>query len=171
MTSKQAQGFTLIEVVVVVIVLGVLAITATSKYIDLKKDAQIAVFTDLAGQLNQALLNIETIRHLPNKIHTPDAAKPAWEKLAYNDSTELWLYKGFMHARELCHVLGLTASASNKNGKIDSNDGKFTCKDENTEFGWIRMNNVDPNECYIRYVTNKYQSQPRAILQGECAQN
>ncbi|MEI6859903.1 MAG: type II secretion system protein [Shewanella sp.] len=43
MKTHQQNGFTLIELVVVVIILGILAVTAASKFLNLKTDARIAV--------------------------------------------------------------------------------------------------------------------------------
>ena len=47
-TSKQ-RGFTLIELVVVIIILGILAVVAALKFINLKSDALIASLKGLQG--------------------------------------------------------------------------------------------------------------------------
>ena len=41
-SSRSQQGFTLIELVVVIVILGILAVTAAPKFVDLSKDAKIA---------------------------------------------------------------------------------------------------------------------------------
>ena len=47
---KQAQkGFTLIELVMVIVILGVLAAVALPKFVDLKGDAQQAAMSGVAG--------------------------------------------------------------------------------------------------------------------------
>lgn len=52
---KQEQaGFTLIELVMVIVILGVLAAVALPKFVDLKGDAQIAALNGVAGALSSA---------------------------------------------------------------------------------------------------------------------
>ena len=41
-SSRSQQGFTLIELVVVIVILGILAVTAAPKFVDLSKEAKIA---------------------------------------------------------------------------------------------------------------------------------
>lgn len=51
---KRSSGFTLIELVVVIVILGVLAVTAAPKFINLKSDAIIANMNALEGSLKSA---------------------------------------------------------------------------------------------------------------------
>ena len=51
---KNENGFTLIELVVVIVILGILAATALPKFIDLKGDAQTAAVQGVAGALGSA---------------------------------------------------------------------------------------------------------------------
>ncbi|GGQ30619.1 PilD processed protein [Shewanella litoralis] len=52
--QKQQRGFTLIELVVVIIILGILAVVAAPKFINLKSDAVIANLKGLQGALKSA---------------------------------------------------------------------------------------------------------------------
>ena len=49
------SGFTLIELVVVIVILGILSITALPKYINLKSDANIAIMSGAIGAIKSSV--------------------------------------------------------------------------------------------------------------------
>ncbi|SHN12151.1 type II secretion system protein [Rhizobacter sp. OV335] len=51
---KKQSGFTLIELVMVIVILGALAVAALPKFVDLKSDAQAAALQGVAGALSSA---------------------------------------------------------------------------------------------------------------------
>lgn len=54
MLKERQQGFTLIELIMVIVILGVLAATALPKFIDLSSEAEQAAVDGVAGALGSA---------------------------------------------------------------------------------------------------------------------
>ncbi|WP_417883706.1 type II secretion system protein [Vibrio rumoiensis] len=51
---KKQNGFTLIELVVVIVILGILAVTAAPKFLNLQDDAKVSAVKGLAGAIKGA---------------------------------------------------------------------------------------------------------------------
>lgn len=52
--SRKAKGFTLIELVVVIVILGLLAVVAAPRFLNLQSEAKSSVVQGLAGAVNNA---------------------------------------------------------------------------------------------------------------------
>ena len=53
-TSRQ-KGFTLFELIIVIVVLGILAVVAAPRFIDISSSAKVAVMENIAGQITSTV--------------------------------------------------------------------------------------------------------------------
>ncbi len=66
--NKQSQGFTLVELILVIVVLGVLAVVAAPRFIGLSSDARASIITNVAGSLESQYNIVIAKSNIPGNI-------------------------------------------------------------------------------------------------------
>lgn len=143
--QPSAHGFTLIELIVVIVVLSVLAATALPKFLEMRRDARLAVLEAVKGTLFSAMEQGRVKCHLTpacstDALYSEPVLAPSGKlvrlKYGYPSSIEIAPYHGVKEWLTLSGSLTLTEALSPNRTVISVDDA------------------ADPSTCQVSYSTS-----------------
>ncbi|MBU1391483.1 MAG: prepilin-type N-terminal cleavage/methylation domain-containing protein [Gammaproteobacteria bacterium] len=160
---KRQQGFTLIELVVVIIILGILAVTAAPKFINLQGDARVSALNGLKASIQgantlvyskAALAGVEksTTATLVDIAGTTATTDDVSTILGYMDDTATNFPRALDISIETIAADITTGSAASTN-----NSDWILFSDSGTVKFW---QNGAPSACFIQYTPATSTSAP-----------
>ncbi len=171
----KTKGFTLIELVVVIVVLGLLAVTAMPRFLNFSDSARIASLESLRGMAREVMHNVEALQNIESRvIYKADGQTPQFVR--YTDSMDFLLKEGNgtyrLEVGEICRAIGLMdvrLSIANGDKDRDSHDGRYNCKYQNDDNLYITdLDNKD--YCLEFKASNTGTIYNDASARGKCAQ-
>ena len=143
---KKYKGFTLIELIIVIVILGILAAYAVPKYINIEKDARVAVLKGLDGSIRTAANLVHAVAIIRGKDDNKEVILDNDDKVKVTDS----LYP-------TADTAGIIAALSDiegfENDDIKDKDGKAVYKKEANKIKFwpkgISKDNIE--KCSVTY--------------------
>lgn len=138
---KRSAGFTLIELVIVIIILGILAVTAAPKFIDLQSDARESTLKGVEA----AAESVASMAYSKSVIQGNETASSA--QTTINGTSREMVY-GYPRADEVVALLDINASSA-----LDATDTDFvyTATEYKVEIWPSGGNYGTANKCSVTY--------------------
>lgn len=135
---EKIKGFTLIELIIVIVILGVLAVTAAPKFLDVNSDARTASLNGLEG----ALESTSDLAHLACRM-TDGCLNAAWGQVIFVSAldTNVQILRGWPDAGEIDRTDQI-------DDLIDYSGFVLSSEDENKTARWSIEGTTD---CYVQY--------------------
>lgn len=152
-TLNRQGGFTLIELIVVIVMIGIFALTAIPRFMDLSDDARLASLKSIHGSIKEVMRNIDAVSAIESRV-TYDSNEQN-KYVTYSDGVALLMMKqgsssNFHLSRyEICRSIDLIdETLSGTSNRKRSKDGKYECYSEN--FDNLVITDVnDNNYCIV----------------------
>ncbi len=125
---KKQGGFTIIELILVIVVLGILAAYAVPKYMGLDRSARVSLVKALEGSLRSGVDMVHGRALIENKLNTTG------DTVKLDDGTEIALAKGYPTADKVWDII---ESVDGNNFEISSANGTAVFKVQSRLIGAV----------------------------------
>ncbi len=162
---KKASGFTLIELVVVIVILGVLAVTAAPRFLNLQTDAKNSALLGLKGALESAMavsygkLAIDGLENDGNVFFFPGVREAGWCERCY------FMY-GYPGNSSMTFPYLLSEITATPNEDSDWFVGAGGAKPDQIIFSFperFEGTVLNSDNCYLQYTASKLDTETQQV--------
>ena len=154
-SGKRSAGFTLIELIVVIVILGILAVSAAPKFIDLQKDARVATLRGMMGAVKSAnnMVYAKAMFNGANTAYSEHETGGNWVEDCSNNNCvqigNIWVYFKYAYVDRNSVAFIIDADISGQSTTTVTNsktNKKITIPNRGTSLGMLNFSCVNAND-------------------------
>ncbi len=164
--KQQQKGFTLIELIIVIVILGILAVTAAPRFLDLSSDARKSAMQGVLGAVKSASQIAHAAMLIRDNSQVIDVEGIVIHDGTTTATTDDAVLK-YPQAEDICELVGLQTGGATAGavGTPDASDS-LTCTVDGTGVTMTIADTAaeDAAECFISYTEATTTSKQPVII-------